>query len=385
MRHKVAELPNQHFNMRLIYITYLVILLCNSNIFNLHAQNVWPGDANNNGIVDGVDFLYISTAYRATGEERNSSTTDWVPQALPSLWSGSFPNGLNYAYADADGNGEIDEDDLEVVEDNYGETHGTVVPDVYSNGIAGMNPQVKLEIQSSDVKFGDEVEVKIIMGDSNLPFNDFYGVNMKISYDTEITDDDEEWEFEFEDNNWLDPTNSFKLEHLVVNDESTGTAEIAFALNNQTPVTGFGEVGSFFIIIEDYVVGRAELDTIQIVIDSIFTINENLITSMTVPDTISFEVSRESTNSTSIANEKDFSVFPNPASNSTKIRFSRNLEVETVTMKNTIGIDIPIFVTYSNLREVLVSWESSIPAGMYFISLQTEKNLFTKPLQINIH
>ncbi len=368
--------------MKRIFIAYLVIFLCNSNATNLHAQNVWPGDANNNGIVNGVDFLYISTAYKASGEERTTATTDWVPQALPSLWSGNFPSGLNYAYADADGNGEIDEDDLEVVEENYGLTHGTIIPDNYSTGNAGSGPQVKLEIQNTDVKFGDEVEVKIMMGDAGTPFNDFYGVNMKLSYNTEITDEDEEWDFKFLDNNWLDPNDDLDLEHLIVNDETSGTAEIAFARNNQTPITGFGEVASFFIIIEDYVVGRAEIDTLEIVIDSILTINENLTSTITAPDTLSFEVTRKTSNIASQIIKDNINFYPNPASNSTSIRTPKNMELESIELRNTLGNLIPIITTYPNREKVLVSW-NKIPTGMYFLSLQTKENLITKPLQIN--
>lgn len=343
---------------------------------------MWPGDVNNNGIVNGVDFLYVSTAIGAQGEERTNPTDDWVEQDLPTPWSQNFSNGLNYAYADTDGNGEIDEDDLEVIEENFGLTHGTLTPDNYSNGSGGTTPQVILELQSSDIKYGDEVEVKILMGDSNNPFVDFYGATMKMSYTEDLTDNDEEWEFDFEDNNWLDPSNSLNLEPLIINDENSATAEIAFARNNQTPISGFGEVGSFFIIIEDYVVGRAEKDTFNIVIDSILVVNETFAPTMTIPDTLSFEVTRATSSTSAHKSNENISIFPNPASYSTTIQFHENMEIELVELTNTLGKHIPINATYPNRGEILVRWQSTLPKGLYFLSLRSANTMKSLHLQI---
>ncbi len=101
-----APVLNQSLNMdRLACI--ISALLFTIAFQPLSAQEVWPGDANNNGIANAVDALYIGVAYGTEGPERDDATTDWEAQPFE-LWGAAFPDGTNYGYADADGDGEID-------------------------------------------------------------------------------------------------------------------------------------------------------------------------------------------------------------------------------------------------------------------------------------
>ncbi|MFM9949281.1 MAG: hypothetical protein ACKV1O_15180, partial [Saprospiraceae bacterium] len=72
------------------------------------AQTLHPGDADDNGEVNQYDLLYIGYAYGTVGPMRLEDDTEFSPQAIPLLWTQTFPNGLNYAYADANGNGVVD-------------------------------------------------------------------------------------------------------------------------------------------------------------------------------------------------------------------------------------------------------------------------------------
>ncbi len=88
-------------------------------------QSVWPGDFNNDGIVDNLDVLYWGLAEGFTGPTRPNATTDWVAQGCPE-WADTI-QGVNAKHQDADGNGIVDEDDLAVVLENYGKTRSATL------------------------------------------------------------------------------------------------------------------------------------------------------------------------------------------------------------------------------------------------------------------
>ena len=91
--------------------------------------SVWPGDTDNNGIVDGRDVLPVGMYWKKTGAARSPASTTWeAQQATP--W---MPQEA--AYADADGNGIIDGRDILPIGANWKKTHpgGTPVAPCFAN------------------------------------------------------------------------------------------------------------------------------------------------------------------------------------------------------------------------------------------------------------
>jgi hypothetical protein len=79
--------------------------------------SVWPGDTDNNGIVDGRDILPVSMYWKKTGQTRIPASTAWeAQQATP--WTPQ-----EATYADADGNGIIDGRDILPIGANWKKTH----------------------------------------------------------------------------------------------------------------------------------------------------------------------------------------------------------------------------------------------------------------------
>ena len=98
------------------YPYFILVVLFLAGFPAIHAQ-VYPGDANNDGIVSNLDILYIGYAYGAIGPIRPSAGTDFSEEAIVLPWSAQFPNpdSTNYAFADADGSGQIDFQDFLIV------------------------------------------------------------------------------------------------------------------------------------------------------------------------------------------------------------------------------------------------------------------------------
>ncbi len=96
--------------------------------FTMHGfVNAWPGDADNNGIVDPRDFnqvaLYIGTGSRSKNMrsfKRRSPSTLWGPQRVL-VW-----DNADASYADCDGNGDVTVSDGMVVMMNMDSNHTSV-------------------------------------------------------------------------------------------------------------------------------------------------------------------------------------------------------------------------------------------------------------------
>ena len=76
--------------------------------------HVWPGDCNNDGVVDGFDVLALGRQWERSGPGRQSVGTSWAP-APAEDW-----DPVAATYADADGSGTVDLEDLLAILGNWG-------------------------------------------------------------------------------------------------------------------------------------------------------------------------------------------------------------------------------------------------------------------------
>lgn len=86
---------------------------------------VFPGDADANGLVNQYDVLYTGLAAGRFGPQSgprpNAGIVDWYAQAAIA-WGRSTPHtAVNFAHADADGDGKLMPSDIDAIADNYGQ------------------------------------------------------------------------------------------------------------------------------------------------------------------------------------------------------------------------------------------------------------------------
>jgi hypothetical protein len=90
----------------------------NDNIaVQLTYKTVFPGDTDNNGLVNELDILPVGLYFLTTGTPRFKISNNWQPWRLPA-W-----DNLPAMYADANGDGVIDERDIIAIGVNWGNTH----------------------------------------------------------------------------------------------------------------------------------------------------------------------------------------------------------------------------------------------------------------------
>lgn len=88
------------------------------------VATIYPGDANNDGIVDVRDLLPIGRYYATTGTKRQNGSATWSEQVLTSPW-----NPFDACYADCDGNGTVDAQDVAVIIQNWHATPSGALPE----------------------------------------------------------------------------------------------------------------------------------------------------------------------------------------------------------------------------------------------------------------
>jgi hypothetical protein len=81
---------------------------------------VYPGDANNDGIVDVRDILPIGMYFGKIGPVRQNSSLNWIGQEFKPTQNWDPPEAC---YADCDGNGTINEKDVQGIIQNWFYTH----------------------------------------------------------------------------------------------------------------------------------------------------------------------------------------------------------------------------------------------------------------------
>ncbi len=84
---------------------------------SLPGLTVWPGDTNNNGVVNQADVLPLGLYWNKTGPARANRSTQWQGQAA-APW-----NPANATYADANGDGVVNQADILPIGLNWGKRH----------------------------------------------------------------------------------------------------------------------------------------------------------------------------------------------------------------------------------------------------------------------
>ncbi|HEY6952973.1 MAG TPA: T9SS type A sorting domain-containing protein [Bacteroidota bacterium] len=105
---------------------YIVVATHGGGIFSAFVGlqiSVYPGDANNDGVVDVRDLLPIGRFYGTHGPARLGGNTTWGPQTLATAWTPA-----DAGFADCDGNGVVDSNDVVALIQNWMATRSQGVP-----------------------------------------------------------------------------------------------------------------------------------------------------------------------------------------------------------------------------------------------------------------
>lgn len=90
---------------------------------------VWPGDSNNDKLVNQADILPLGLHFNRTGPVRQNTLMSWTPQ-LATAWTPAAAT-----YADANGDGIVNQADVLPIGLHFGKTHAGQISSAERNGV----------------------------------------------------------------------------------------------------------------------------------------------------------------------------------------------------------------------------------------------------------
>lgn len=245
------------------FIPFLVCwLLASVQIF---AQQVWPGDVNDDGIVNNVDVIYWANAKDAVGPPRADADSSWVAQELPdsTLWSEYFIDSLNYAYADCNGDGVVDGLDSSIIRKHYWLRRDSV-DYLDEDGVYGEDPLLSLVSEDSLAESSIEKVLNLSVGNSSLTLDSLVGLAFTLRFSPDSIKDvgeNQGFDFEYLLNGWINESGNGEADHFIFVDRSKGILQAAiYRKFSEYPASGYGTFASFGIVIEEVVWFKVELE-----------------------------------------------------------------------------------------------------------------------------
>ena len=138
---------------------------------------VWPGDTDNNGIVNQADVLPIGIFWELNGPVRPYASLTWSEQSCPS-WS----SDQRATYVDATGDGTINMNDIIPIGLNWGKKHTVgkyILPPSVTKSKAG---KIASHFQFDPLKTSCELEIKV----KNV--KKLSGVSFELHYPSQVAE-----------------------------------------------------------------------------------------------------------------------------------------------------------------------------------------------------
>ncbi|HHG86396.1 MAG TPA: T9SS type A sorting domain-containing protein [Bacteroidetes bacterium] len=339
---------------------------------------VWPGDANNNGLVSHVDVLYIGLGQGATGPTHTLNPGMWSGnQAMP--WTQSFLNGANYSNADCDGNGVINANDVVLIDRFYSFTTTPLGGLDSSTASSGGFPTLAIHISTDTAIVSGQtiISSELTLGDSLNPIDSIYGIAFTINYDPAIVDS-----FIFDLNGgWISTSggNSTLLSYFWVRD-SVGKVDVVMSRIDQQNAFGAGRIGSINIVMDDNIRVASNYN-LPLNIESVFAItsSESLVYLQQKGDSMTVVTPAVATTEPHLS---QFSLYPNPAQLEVMLE-ANHLAVKSIQLYNEMGKLVRSYPYRLVQKEVLDL--KQLPAGIYFLQIRTQRAIIRKKILLVPH
>jgi len=144
------------------------------------SECVWPGDTDNNGIVNNLDLLNIG-AYLTNDGEPRKAVVDYWDGFTAEPWTKTTPQSLNTKYIDCNGSGKITTTDFNAVSNNFYSTNSR-----YSvwGGYNIKGPQLSFGPLEDSLKGGEEFKIDLLFAEKEIV--PLYGMGFTIEYDSSL-------------------------------------------------------------------------------------------------------------------------------------------------------------------------------------------------------
>jgi hypothetical protein len=286
------------------------------------CANVWPGDANNDGIADNLDVLELGLHFSQTGAPRMPISDFWQPY-FANNWAGTITNGKNLNHSDCNGDGVINDDDTLAIYYNYSLTH------MFKPTQTATNPQLSIVPDQAMVAKGSWGTASVYLGDITSPVTNVNGIAFTIDFDNTLIEPNSIW-IEYQ-NSFIDAGQNLRFRKLDFVNSKLFTASTHTLSNN---VSGAGKIATLHYQI------LSSLATDQTLTIGLSQVNQSDVNGAIVPLTSgsgTLVAIGASVGVKEIGLSGNVSISPNPTNGILNINFStipQNIKIE---MYNSIG------------------------------------------------
>ncbi|MBL7919575.1 MAG: T9SS type A sorting domain-containing protein [Bacteroidia bacterium] len=319
---------------------------------NTSCADVWPGDANSDGVANNLDILELGLHLTQTGPARASVSNSWQSYFVNS-WPGLISNGKNLGHSDCNGDGIINLNDTMAIYNNYNSIHT-----FKSANAAVTNPEITIIPDQSFVPSGQWGSASVYLGDSTHAVNNING----LAFTVDIMDN-----FLLVSNqmtvdypvSFLNPTNqnlNFRKKHF-----NNGLIYTATTHTNNLNSNGNGKVGVFYFKVDPNI---TSLYQFNFGISNAYKSDANgIISPLSVSSATSVMVGvpngvKENGFDNSI------SIFPNPTKGSVTIK--SNTEIKKVEILNVTGQLLLTENVKGNSHQLNLE---TLAKGIYFVKI----------------
>ncbi len=336
---------------------------CTSVTITVNAA-VWPGDANNDSLVDNTDLLAVGLFYSQTGTPRASVSNTW--QAYSSAnWGALQTNGQDIKHADCNGDGIIDANDTAAINLNFNLLHAIVSHDDDNNNINQIRTtsDMYFVINGSSFTAGDWVDAELWLGISSAPISSLYGISFNINYDASLVQSGTE-SITYP-SSWLGTpgTDAVKIGKI---DNLANTAYGAVSRIDHINANGFGKIADFKFQI------KTSLNTAELMLLSVSNYSAN--DSAGLAQVFNLETDSVSINQTvgihEVNTASGITISPNPFTSQTTISFTKEMKNASVKIMDIAGKEVKN-MSFSGNKFILEKGE--LAAGVYFVKVVSDK------------
>jgi hypothetical protein len=288
------------------------------------SDSVWPGDANEDGIVDATDLLSLGIAYGQTGVARAVPDITWQPQYC-SNWAQTLPDGVNYKFADCNGNGTVEVSDTGAIIQNFHLMHTRAADEVV--WVPGA-PELAILFSSDTFGQGQTITGDILLGNSANPLTACYGITFHLRFNAAYINSNSIKIAPL--NSWLISSTNF----LAIGKPGTGEFYSGIVGTDHLNKSGYGKIGEISFKVVDSIFIDNFSDVISF--DNVTAIDNSLhrISINAVSNTVTFTRSVLSDmDNTTI--DGSYIIYPNPATSILNL----NNDLEKIDQINLYRID----------------------------------------------
>ena len=329
---------------------------------------VWPGDTDSSTVVDHFDLFPICLAYGATGPARVDQDIDWYGHPADDFGI-LLPGGIDAKHVDCDGGGSIALQDTMAVILNWGETHKS----------DGDEKEVGVPVYVAEdtiYEQGATISLPIMIGLPDLMAEEVYAVGFSIHFNPEIMVNGTAG-IELVDS-WLSQ-NSPNMG--IVNKEfaDMGRVDLAIGRTDLQNTSGYGQVASFIITMEDDIM-KPTHQAFDIIVKDVRMIdkNGNELDAYGQPST-SYYIDSTLVNVIDLSSDDPtLQIFPNPTTAGEELQIISSRAYDQFELFNSNGQ----LVQNSQLNKRKLSLNKPLTPGLYIIRLKGEQGIVSRKLLV---